>query len=338
MMRKLLMKAKINRQLALGAMCLAVIVGFAGCGSASKSEMTNDMAYDMAYGEAVQEPKPQEWYDGDAGLVESTTTTGADTAQTDVNRKLIKTVDMDVETKEFDAMLDSLDQQIAALGGYVEQMNTYNGSIYSSWRSARSASMTIRVPQDKLDTFLEAVTKIGNVIRRNDSVEDVTLKYVDLESHKEALQIEQERLLELLENAQSIEDIITLEQRLSTVRYQIESMESQLRTYDNLVSYSTVNLSIDEVKELTPVAEETVWERITGGFMGSLQDIGDDIVEIAIWLVVNSPYLLIWAAIIIIFIVVLRRSHIRRKKRLEAAMAKKSAEASVEDDNKQQLK
>ena len=85
-------------------------------------------------------------------------------------------------------------------------------------------------------------------------------------------QTEQERLLQLLEQAESIEDIITIEQRLSDVRYQLESMESQLRSYDNQVDYSTVYLYIDEVEVYTPVEEETTWERISAGFMDSLKE------------------------------------------------------------------
>ena len=73
-----------------------------------------------------------------------------------------------------------------------------------------------------------------------------------------------------MEKAESIEDIITIEQRLSNVRYQIESMEAQLRTYDNKVDYSTVHLDVSEVKELTPVHEETLWERISGVVWGLL--------------------------------------------------------------------
>ena len=69
-----------------------------------------------------------------------------------------------------------------------------------------------------------------------------------LQSHKKALLAEQESLLSMMEQAESIEDIIAINEQLTDVRYQIESMESQLRTYDNQVDYSTVNLYIDEVE------------------------------------------------------------------------------------------
>ena len=54
-------------------------------------------------------------------------------------------------------------------------------------------------------------------------MDDVTLRYVDVDSHKKALETEQERLLALLEKAENVEDIITIENRLSDVRYELEN-------------------------------------------------------------------------------------------------------------------
>lgn len=297
-----------GRQAAVLAVMTTMILGLSGCGSSSKS-------YDTANEAVVEYSSIAEAKSEETGVAEVLSDGNVASRVSQENRKLIKTVSMDVETKEFDTMLEGLTAQIRECGGYVESMNTYNGSAYSSRLSTRSASMTIRIPEDKLDAFLGAVTQISNVVRRNDSVEDVTLTYVDLQSHKEALQTEQTRLLELLEKAESVEDIITIEERLSDVRYQIESMESQLRTYDNLISYSTVNLDIEEVKELTPVKEETVWERISGGFVESLHSVGDGFLEFGIWMIVNSPFLFSWAAIIIVIFWLLCKINKRRRNR-----------------------
>jgi uncharacterized protein YhaN len=146
-------------------------------------------------------------------------------------------------------------------------------------------------------------------------VEDVTLQYVDMESHKKALVTEQERLLELLEQAQTVEDIITIEDRLSEVRYQIESMESQLRTYDNKIDYSTVYLTINEVVQYSLSEEETVGERIRNGFLDSLEGVKDGVTEFAIWLVIKLPYLVVWAVIIAVIVIVFLkiRKRVRRK-------------------------
>ena len=251
----------------------------------------------------------------------------------DTSRKLITTVKMEVETKAFDGMLSALTAKIDGLGGYTEKMESYNGSIYSSYQSTRSAYMVIRVPAEKLDEFLEEVSGIGNVVNSSRSVEDVTLTYVDMESQKTALETEQARLLELLEKAETIEDIITIEQRLSAVRYQIESMASQLRTYDNKVDYSTVTLNINEVLELTPVAEESTWTRISSGFVGSIRNIGRGLREFAVWLLVNSPYLVIWAVVITIVVFIVLKS-MKKNKAVSGGSGQQRKEQMKEPDKK----
>lgn len=223
----------------------------------------------------------------------------------DTSRKLIKNVDLEVETEEFDDLLTTIEQKTEALAGYIEESYTYNGSAYRGG-STRNASLTIRIPAGKLNTFLSEVAEVSNVISRNERVTDVTLQYVDMESHKKALVAEQDRLLELLEQAENIEDIISIESRLSEVRYQIESMESQLRTMDNQVSYSTINLSIEEVKQLTPVKEQSVGEKIATGFWKNLTRVGAGILNFGIGLIISIPYVLLWGIIIAIVVFIIR--------------------------------
>ncbi len=250
-----------------------------------------EIAYDSYYAEEPMEPEM-----GDTGNgAEAPEVNESATSQ----RKLIKTVDLSVETKDYDNLMVSLEKQIEELGGYIESLGAYNGSYYSG-RVNRSANITARIPADKLDGFVKQIGEEANVVDRNESVEDVTLQYVDLDSHARMLEEEQERLLELLENAQTIEDIITIESRLSEVKYQLESMKSQLRTFDNKVTYSTVHIYIDEVKELTPVVEQTAGERIAEGFAESIRDIGEGFKEFFIGLIINIPYIIVWAVIIAI--------------------------------------
>lgn len=222
------------------------------------------------------------------------------------DRKLIRTVNMSVETKEYDAVTDTIERRITELGGYIESMESYNGSAYSGYRSNRNSSITARIPAGQLNVFLGEISEISNVVRRTENVQDVTLEYVDMASHKKTLQAEHDRLLQLMEQAETIEDIITIEQRLSNVQYQIESMEAQLRTFDNKVDYSTVYLDVSEVQELTPVQEETLWERISGGFMEDLKGIGHGGLEILVWLAVHIPTILLWAIVIALFILWIR--------------------------------
>ncbi len=300
-----------NKKIMVSFLTACVMLGMTGCGGSSASDkatmeaVTNGSYEYGVYEESMADSGSFMSGSGEKS-VEVNESAAEESTSATANRKLIKTVDMNVETREFDMLLSTVESQVDELGGYIENMNTYNGSTYNDYRGTRNANLTIRIPKDKLDTFLNTVTGISNVIRRSDKVEDVTLTYVDLASHRDSLRTEQSRLLELLEKAETIEDIITIEQRLSNVRYQLESMESQLRTFDNQVDYSTVHLEIEEVEVFTPVQEETVWERIGNGFVDSLKSIGNSFVEFAIWFVVNLPFMVVWAIITIVVILVLR--------------------------------
>ena len=250
---------------------------------------------------------------------------GSDIEVKKTERKLIKNVDLYVETETFDELLVTIDNKTDSLGGYIESSYTYNGSSYYGG-GRRNASLTIRIPAEKLDEFLSTVAEVSNVTSRNERVSDVTLQYVDLESHKKTLQAEQERLLELLEQAETIEDIIALEGRLSEVRYQIESMESQLRTFDNQVDYSTVFLEIEEVNKITPVKEQTIGEKIVTGFTENLYDVGEGLLDFGIWFITHIPSLVVWAVVIFIIVLIIKgiRKRHRNKKLKKQLMAQQA--------------
>ncbi len=279
---------------------IAVITGLllSGCGASGKGTYAETAADTAAYDNGAGYAG-DDIYSTEAASEEKIEEAGSTGVEVrDTQRKLIKNVNMDVETETFEELLTTVRSKTDRLGGYIEESYTYNGSSYYG-NANRNASLTIRIPAEKLDEFLSEVSEVSNVISRNESVSDVTLQYVDLESHKKALLAEQERLLELLEQAETIEDIISLESRLSEVRYQIESMESQLRTMDNQVSYSTVYLTIKEVTNLTPVKEQTVWEKISTGFSGSLHSLGSGIVNFLIALIISLPYLIFFGIIVL---------------------------------------
>ena len=254
-------------------------------------------------------------------------------------RKLIKTVNLNVETEEFDVLMPALEQRVASLGGYIEDMSSYNrndnySADYIGTKYLRYSSLTIRIPKENLDAFLSTVAEQSNVVSRSESVTDVTLQYVDLESHKRALLAEQDRLLELMEQAETVEDIIAIEGRLSEVRYQLESMESQLRTYDNKIDYSTVYLSIDEVEQYTPTDQTSVGQRISSGFMESLRGVGRGISNFAIWFVIHLPYIVVWAVIIVVIVLIVRAiCKAASKRRLKKGTKKTNPYATQSQQN-----
>ena len=228
------------------------------------------------------------------------------------DQKLITTVEINAETEDLDALMPQLSEHIAQLGGYVEFQNTYYGSAYSSYRH-RSANMTIRIPADKLSDFLLHVEGASNVISKQQSQDNVTLQYVDTESRVAALEAERDRLMELLEQAGDLSDLLKIEERLTDVLYDLESTTAKLRSLDNQVSYATVNLYIDEVKIFTETQEQTVWQRIASGFGENLRNIWEDIVDFFIWLVTYSPQLIVIGGIIWLAVRTVRRAIKKRR-------------------------
>ncbi len=253
------------------------------------------------------------------------------------SQKLIKTVSLSMETKEFDPLLENIRSKVEELGGYIES-SEISGSSYYSVQENRYAWLTLRIPADKLDGFVTVVSELGNVTSKNESVEDITLQYVDVEGRKQALETEQARLLELLERAESMEDIIAIESRLSEVRYELQSYGSTLRTYDNQVNYSTVSIRITEVERVTPVIEKrTFFEEIQYRLSDNLYNIGQGIRSFAIWFISSLPYLIIWAAVIAVLVLVARK--IIRKKPFFGKRKKeqrKETEINREPDKKQE--
>ena len=160
------------------------------------------------------------------------------------------------------------------------------------------------------------------------STEDVTLQYVDTESRVNALKTEQTRLLELLSQADNMTDLLEIESRLTDVRDELERYASRLKVLENRVDYATVNLSISEVKEYTPVEEPTLWERISKGFRDNLEGVGDDLLDVLVWFIVSLPYLVVFAVVITIIVRVVKR--IRRRR-----VAKKAAKQPKAGDSKE---
>lgn len=226
------------------------------------------------------------------------------------SRKLIRTFDLDAETTDFDNLVAQLQQETQNLGGYVE--NSYvNGNSYYT-ENSRYASLTLRIPKDKTDDFLGTVGEMANVTSRSENVEDVTLTYTDLKSHVEALQAEQEQLMKLMEQAKTVEDTMSIQSRLTDVRYELESYMSQLKVYDNQVDYDTVNISIQEVKNETPTGELSIGQKMLNGLENSLRAIAESAKNLCIWFVASIPYFVILFAVIFAVVSIIKK--IRKKK------------------------
>ena len=240
-----------------------------------------------------------------------------------MQRKLIRTVSLNVETTDFDNLLSAIQQSVTTDGGYIEQSDVSGTSISTAMDRKRYAFLNVRIPSAKLDAFLSQMSQQSNVINRSENVQDVTLQYTDIESRKKSLTIEQERLWALLEKADTLEAVIALEERLSEIRYQLEGFESQLRTYDNQVDYSTVHISIQEVGVFTPTSPDSVGIRIQKGFIRNLENVSNALTDLLVWVISHLPALVLLAIVLITIRAIVKKC-IQAKKTLESNPSKKA--------------
>ena len=284
---------------------LLVITLFAGCGAAESMDAGAPM--EEAFTSAVGANKSPDF------IAENAPQSGqADASVTPQNQKLIRTVHLEAETEDMDTLLAKLEERVNELSGYVEARNIYNGSAYHS-RRYRNANLTVRVPAGSLDAFVDHVSQTSNITSNRETTEDVTLQYVSIESRIAALETEQARLLELLAKAENMNDLLTIESRLTDVRYELENITSQLRVYDNKVNYATIHLNISEVVEYTEPEPENGWQRMGKGFVNSLKGLGNGIKEFVIFLVISLPYLVLIGIVLTAVILIIR--HRRKKKK-----------------------
>ncbi|MBO4450120.1 MAG: DUF4349 domain-containing protein [Clostridiales bacterium] len=335
------------------AAALATLFLFAGCGKATSTKMmmaeTTAAGYEAEDADTMYAGRSnssaslgarkaagtnETWAEAkeDAGADVNNQTQSGTQNQTNVDptkgRLLIRNVSMAAETKEFEAIRKSVEDKVRELGGYIE-----NSGISGTGNSGslRRANYTIRVPADKLDELISTVGENCTVTSTNESTTDVTLSYVDTKARLESLRVEQKQLTELLSQAKDLDSIIVLQNRLTEVRYQIESAESTLRVLENQVSYATLKLNIKEVLEVKPQEAphvDTYGEKLAKTFMNSLKAIGEFFKGLLLVIVALSPVLV---AMIIIAVIVLCIVFNARKKRRARAAALKAASAKPVD-------
>ena len=287
---------------------LCLLLGACGAQAPADKFLSNDVGYADSMDMESNYESPAETTA--AFAPEELKTDGAAIdAPVQAGRKLIKTVQIDAETENYDELLTALEERITALGGYTESRRTGTHGKTRRW-----SNMTLRIPAENLDGFVRHVQEHANVLSTSEQTQDVTLQYSDTEAKVAALKTEQSRLMELLAGANNLSEILEIEARLSDVTYELERWESQKRGYDNQITYATVHLSIEEVAVLTPVEEPTVWTRISTGFRDSLQGVGDGLVDIFVYLIAGSPYIVVCGAVLALIILLARKQSRKAQK------------------------
>lgn len=229
------------------------------------------------------------------------------------SRKIIETVRMTVQTKGYDAFLSALNEKIQAVGGYIESSRENN----VNWKQEgnRSSVLTVRIPQAKSNEFAAFIGDSAAVTNKEITTDDVTLQYVDTESRVKALESEKAALEALMNKAETMSDVLAIRDQLTKVIYEIESAKSQLRVYDNLVSFSTYTLNVYEVEREEVVEKQGVFAEIGTNLANNFSDLGHFFVRLFVFLISALPYLLLLGAIALFIVWICKRSARKRRER-----------------------
>lgn len=246
--------------------------------------------------------------------------------------KLIENLYYEIETLQFDSSVEQIQSLYESLGGYVQESSVEG----LSGQGLRSAHYVLRIPQEQASQLKERATGLGNVLRVDSSVQNVTDEYYDMEARLKSLRTQEERLLELLEQSGSLEDIVQLEQALSDVTYQIEKLTGTLRNYDSLIQYMTVTIDLREVTRETEVshAPVTLGDRIAAQFRSTMAGLGEFGETVLIFVVGGLPVWILLAAVCLAVFLMVRlwkRSHKTRKEQPPEPLVDQPEEDPGED-------
>lgn len=227
--------------------------------------------------------------------------------------KIIKNASISLETREFDAHTAYIRQRADDMGGYVSNSYTSGKKPESYSDSGRYASITVRIPQQRLESFLADARGIATVVSESMSGDDITTSYYDTESRLSVYTTQRDRVLALLSKAETMEDIIALESELSRITYEIESLTTSLRRWDNLVDYSTVTVDLREIAVFsTSASPDSFGTRISEGFAKTLSGLAVFFENLLVFLIVASPVLLLLALITVVVLLLVRRNNRKR--------------------------
>ena len=260
-----------------------------------------------------------------AGGIKENPTSSASTYRPDEGLKIIYTASMNIQTIEWDKNYTAMLDLIAKYNGYIQNSSLSGGySSTSGYYNTHSAYLSIRIPSSSYRDFLDAADEeISIITSLNEYTDDITAAYVDTEARIKTLKAQEERLLKLLEQAGGLSDLLEIEMKLGDVRYQIESYQSIMNTYKNLLSYSTIDINMNEVTTVV-IQKDTFGTRVGAAFEGSYQSVLEFFDNLVIALIYLMPNIIIIVGVILIIRVATKKKRLQRKeqKRLEKEQAR----------------
>lgn len=203
--------------------------------------------------------------------------------------QLIKTARMVLKVETVDDAVKSISKVVKEQQGDILRLQD---ELPANRSRRQTASMELRVPQDKLDVTLDRLTQLGEVQSRSIQAEDVSNQLVDFQARLRNLRKSEEQVLKILDRSGSVADVLKVTQELSNIRASIEQIDAQLQRLQNQVAYSTVNLTLEDA-----IASSSRQPAISGRLQDSwthstraMQELTVGLLSLGVWLLAFSPY------------------------------------------------
>lgn len=338
------------RRLKFAAVALAAVIALAGCGggsdstgstsshntySESKTYEDSGSTYGIASAMGSESDTMDEEYSGENG--EASGDDGSILRKQE-DQKIVYTGEMEIQTLDYDKSVADIKQKIREMGGFseYEKENDYDYGWYDyepdSYRKDknRTLNITARIPSDNFEAFMAVVGETGKVMNKSVRAENISQVYAETETYKLALEKEQARLLQMMDKAETIEEMIAVESRLSEVEHQLSMYKTDLAAMDKDVEYSTISIEIEEVVRYSETKTGTTFrERLANAFTESIAGFILFCQELILMIVRVFPFIIIIGIIIAVAVKSSKKNN-KKKRELYEKQRKKIETASME--------
>jgi Domain of unknown function (DUF4349) len=237
--------------LGLVAVALALVVLVAACGddvsTTNSSESTTGTAPQFEGGIAKSAGDPAAAPADTNNATGATTDGGGTSLPSQQDRKVISNTALSLNVDDVGAAFNEAGRLARTNGGYTETSSYTNDG--SADAKSRVATLTLRVPATNYDDLLASLRGMTGAKVKSESAKstEITDQYTDLQSRLRNLERTEQSYLALLQQAKTVQDILTVNDRLDSVRGQIEQIQGRLNVYDNLTDLATVDLTLTPI-------------------------------------------------------------------------------------------
>jgi hypothetical protein len=271
----------MKRFLVVIALCFGILVAAAACGAgsggASGGAPVSREGTTSSGGSGTVAPIKGAPVPGGAG---TTTNPGGNVVPPVQGPQVIRQAQLSISVKSgsFDTSLASVRSLVELEQGYVSGQDAQANPITND--QIRTGVITFMVPATKFDETIDALAKMGKVQNEHISGNDVSLQYVDLHSRLANEEAQRDAMLALLAKAQTVEQIIQVQNQIGSITGQIEQLKGQIQYIEHNVAFSTVTVQITEAGAPVTAAPSDSW-----GFASALSDAAHNFVATVNYLV-----------------------------------------------------